>query len=69
MHEALQIVISYAFNQLNLDVILAVFHPDNQSSVRLLERSNFVLNTNEEDMVENMMVYKLEKDKKVSSIF
>ena len=65
MQEALKTVISYAFNQLNLDIILAVFHPDNLASVRLLERNNFVLNTNEKDIVENMIVYKLKKNKKI----
>ena len=61
MQEALETVLDYAFHQIHLNKILAVFHPDNRASVRLLERNNFSLSMDSEDMVENMIVYKLER--------
>ncbi|MGZ5191190.1 MAG: GNAT family N-acetyltransferase [Flavisolibacter sp.] len=61
MQEALETVLHFAFNELKLEVIIAVFHPDNHASVRLLERNKFILNTDVDDLVENMVVYKLNK--------
>ncbi|ERK30420.1 GNAT family N-acetyltransferase [Clostridium intestinale] len=42
MKEALEAVIEYGFNYMQLNVIEAVPDPNNESSVRLLERNNFI---------------------------
>lgn len=41
MHEALLEVIAFAFKRLNLTLIEAYTHRDNQSSIKLLEKLNF----------------------------
>lgn len=41
--EALQLILSFAFRRLRLVRVYAVVHQQNTSSIRLLEKSNFVL--------------------------
>ena len=48
MKEAVENVIDYAFNTINLQKIEAFFHRDNQSSIKLLEKFSF-RNSNETD--------------------
>lgn len=45
MQEAVAAVIAYGFNVMELKVISAVTHPDNESSANLLKRNNFKLDT------------------------
>jgi ribosomal-protein-alanine N-acetyltransferase len=42
MQEALKEAVSYAFNHINLHSIAADVNPDNQPSIKLLERNGFV---------------------------
>lgn len=42
MHEAMEAVINYGFQNLNLHSVEANVNPNNQSSIRLLEKSGFV---------------------------
>jgi RimJ/RimL family protein N-acetyltransferase len=62
MQEAIQTIIDYAFNEMKLNYLLAVFHPDNKPSIRLLERNNFILNTDAENTMDNLIVYQLNKN-------
>lgn len=48
MREALEKVIDYAFNTIEVQNIEAFFHRDNQSSIKLLEKF-FFRNSNEPD--------------------
>jgi len=41
MQEAITVVLSYGFEKLNLDVITAFSHADNEKSIKLLKRNNF----------------------------
>ncbi|MDB4924755.1 GNAT family N-acetyltransferase [Mucilaginibacter sp.] len=41
MNEAILAVISYSFNKLQLRVLAAIMHPDNEASAKLLKRNGF----------------------------
>lgn len=49
MSEALQCVMNYGFQKLNLEKIEAYTHRENKSSKRLLEKNNFTLVQNKSD--------------------
>jgi RimJ/RimL family protein N-acetyltransferase len=58
--EALEAVINYGFEQLNLQRIQALIEPPNDSSQKLVERKGFIkegLLRNYEFTCENMMIY------------
>ena len=62
MNEALNAVIEFALSVLNLDSINASVHKNNDGSIKLLERNNFVIETNRADKEDiNLLVYKLMK--------
>jgi len=67
MHEAMQAVIDFGFNEMQLKAITAFTIVDNIASVKVLERNNFKLDTAgkyfEQDVeeVEGGVVYVLEK--------
>jgi len=46
MQEAITAVIKYGFETAGFNVITASSSPDNEKSIRLLERNNFVKDTN-----------------------
>ena len=62
MQEAITAVIDYAFNEMELDSIDAVFHPQNLRSIRLLEKNSFKQDTRPEHQVANMIVYSRRKE-------
>lgn len=41
MHEILAAIISYGFNEINLNAIVGICNPVNEASIKLLERHNF----------------------------
>jgi len=49
MNEALQTVVEYGFKHLHLNKIEAFTSHENQSSLKLLERNNFILNESRRD--------------------
>ncbi len=51
MQEAVKAVISYGFNDMQLDKIEAGIHPENIKSIRLLEKYDFVYEKKEEELV------------------
>jgi len=55
--EALNRVIDFGFNRLNLDIIEASTHKENQSSQKLLNKNKFHLNINKKDKdnIDNIM--------------
>jgi ribosomal-protein-alanine N-acetyltransferase len=61
MNEALQAIITYGFDELQLGVLAAVMHPDNEASDNLLKRNGFVLDEVNEFVSEvdadGLMVY------------
>jgi ribosomal-protein-alanine N-acetyltransferase len=61
MQEAMTAVIDHGFRNMGLRSIVAVLHPENIKSVKLLERNNFLINTEQKDQLENMVVYSLTK--------
>jgi ribosomal-protein-alanine N-acetyltransferase len=66
MNEALQAIIRYSFNNLQLRILAAVTHPDNEASAKLLKRNGFVLDeenkfVSEED-ADGLMAYVLVKE-------
>ena len=50
MNEALQTVVEYGFKHLHLNKIEAFTSHENQSSLKLLERNNFILNESRRDL-------------------
>ncbi len=46
MQEAFSVILAYGFERLNLDGIAAFAHADNEKSITLLKRNNFVQDTN-----------------------
>jgi RimJ/RimL family protein N-acetyltransferase len=62
MNESLNAVIEFSFSILKLDSIDASVHKNNDSSIKLLEKNNFVLELNRADEENiNLVVYKLMK--------
>lgn len=49
MSEAVSFVLNYGFNELNLEKIDAFTNKNNLNSIRLLQRSQFILNENRSD--------------------
>ncbi len=49
MSEALKSIISFGFNELNLDKIDAFTHKENESSKKLLEKNGFILMKKKKD--------------------
>lgn len=43
MQECIPVIIDYAFNVMNLEKIVALFHPGNFRSAKLLSRNNFIM--------------------------
>ncbi len=66
MNEAMQAVANYSFDELQLRILAALTHPDNEASVNLLKRNGFVLDEINEfvskDDAEGLMVYALVND-------
>jgi ribosomal-protein-alanine N-acetyltransferase len=58
MQEALSAVIDFAFQHLRVNLLEACTHADNQASIRLLEKLNFVRHHADED---DMIVFILHK--------
>ncbi len=56
MKEAVEKVIDYAFHTIKVQKIEAIFHRDNQRSIKLLEKLSF-RNSNENDMSEPDLIY------------
>lgn len=67
MAEALQAVIKYGFEEMNLPAILAHTHKHNNSSIRLLEKAGFTRNTALEaasvgiEDLKDMVIYSLHR--------
>ncbi len=65
MNEAVETIIKFGFNELELDVIEAWTVSDNTASIRLLEKSNFIRNLEAETEIdretegENTVIYSL----------
>ena len=57
IQEAIEIVIQYGFQNMNLQLLEAVLHPANIKSVKLLEKNKFIIDTDPEHQVEDMVVY------------
>jgi ribosomal-protein-alanine N-acetyltransferase len=66
MNDALQAIIGYCFDELQLRILAAVTHPDNEASAKLLKRNGFELDEENEFVSEGdadgLMVYVLVKD-------
>jgi len=62
MQEAIETVIQYGFQNLNLQLLKAELYPANIKSVKLLEKNKFIIDTNPEEQVEDMIVYVLKKN-------
>ncbi len=65
MQEAISKIIEYGFVGMNLKIIVAFSHRDNQRSLRLLEKHNFkhdLTLEDEMDEAENMLIYSLKKE-------
>ena len=63
MNESLNAVIEFALSILKLDSIDAFVHKNNDSSIKLLERNNFVIAANRSDEENiNLVGYKLMKE-------
>lgn len=63
MHEALEKIIDYGFNTMNLKTIDAYTHERNESSIKLLVRNGFVPGTNPKDGAgENRVFFVLMKE-------
>lgn len=60
MSEALNEVILFGFNQMNLTKIDATVEKDNEQSIKLMNRFNF---TNEGETKEHLLYYYLDKEK------
>lgn len=56
MKEAVEKVIDYAFNTIKVQKIEAIFHRDNQSSIKLLEKLSF-RDSNESDKTDPDLIY------------
>ncbi|MFV8270260.1 GNAT family N-acetyltransferase [Flavobacterium sp. GT2N3] len=56
MKEAVEKVIDYAFNTIKVQKIEAIFHRDNQSSIKLLEKFSF-RDSNEPDQTDSDLIY------------
>jgi len=56
MKEAVEKVIDYAFNTIKVQKIEAIFHRDNQGSIKLLEKFSF-RNSNEHDKTNPDLIY------------
>lgn len=62
MNEALKEIVEFGFKNLNLDLIEAYTHHNNESSKKLLERNKFILIKGEKDENnEDNIIYKLKK--------
>ncbi|WP_405606114.1 GNAT family N-acetyltransferase [Polaribacter sp. Asnod1-A03] len=62
MTEAMEKVIAYGFEQMNLNTIEAFTHKNNIASITLLDNQDFLLQTDREDEnVEDNRIYKLSK--------
>jgi len=62
MTEALEKVVEYGFNEMNLNTIEAFTHKNNIASITLLDNQDFLLQTDREDEnVEDNRIYKLTK--------
>ena len=65
MQEAITAVIKYGFETAGLNVITALLSPDNEKSIRLLERNDFVKDTSfeyiSEEELDNQVAYILKK--------
>ncbi|MEP0263482.1 GNAT family N-acetyltransferase [Dokdonia sp.] len=62
MGEALERVVDFGFNTLDLHMIVAHTHRENKPSRRLLEQRTFSLTDIKDDIVPTNIVYKLTKD-------
>ena len=60
MKEALEKVIDYAFNTINVQQIEAFFHKDNQASKKLLEKLSFENATEPDKPDADILYYRLE---------
>ncbi|MGA9212756.1 GNAT family N-acetyltransferase [Kaistella sp.] len=49
MSEAVNFILNYGFNKLNLEKIEAFTNKNNLNSIKLLQKSNFILNKNRKD--------------------
>jgi len=56
MKEAVEKVIDYAFNRIKVQKIEAIFHRDNQSSIKLLKKFSF-RDSNESDKTDPELIY------------
>ena len=62
MSETLKKIIDFGFIELKLDKIEAITHPENVSSIKLLDRNGFSLNENRKDPdYKSTIFYELEK--------
>ncbi|MEP6847184.1 MAG: GNAT family N-acetyltransferase [Panacibacter sp.] len=60
MQEAIQKVIAFGFDEIQLQSIEACVHKENKASVKLLEKNNFSINAKKEnDSAGDMMIYSL----------
>ena len=50
MSEAVEFMLSHGFNQLNLNIIEAFTNKNNLKSIKLLQKSNFILNPDRKDI-------------------
>ncbi|QEC67448.1 GNAT family N-acetyltransferase [Panacibacter ginsenosidivorans] len=58
--EAIEKVIEYGFDQMNLQSIVALVHKENIASVKLLEKNNFIFDADTESIEDkDMLMYKL----------
>jgi len=61
MNEAFEVVLKFAFEEMELEAIEAFTHMDNDASIALLEKHNFVYQSERiDDKVENNYIYRLE---------
>ena len=49
MSEAVNCILNYGFENLNLKMIVAFTNKNNSNSIKLLQKSNFILNENRRD--------------------
>ena len=59
MHEALQAVITYAFQNLKLQKLIAITHCENINSTRLLIKSNFMKSDEIHEANADLTIYTL----------
>jgi ribosomal-protein-alanine N-acetyltransferase len=61
MNEAFEVVLEFAFEEMELETIEAFTHMDNDASIALLEKHNFVYQSERiDDKVESNYIYRLE---------